>query len=278
MIRGSIEFVTADLIQGWIYTEDGRIRDRTLLAFRGDLCVGAGKVDTFRGDLADAGIGDGHLGFSFPISVPSDQVGSVVLKLEGSDAMIVQGGAFVTTGAAPVAGLSRSDVRERLAALKWALKHGRIGQGDFDFLRILWSFGVYERGLVRRNAGDEAVVTDQPAAVAAALLESYLGTDARLGATLVRSPIEFAAEIARIAAKGDGAPVIALHTRDRATLRVLEGSHVDEGASDAARSAPFVDYPLAGDNLVMLDARATAELAMADGGTLTIMFAEPALS
>lgn len=277
MIRGSIEFVSADLIQGWIHTADERVREHTLLAFERDQCVGAGKVNTFRGDLADAGIGDGHLGFSFPISVPADLVGSVVLKLEGSDAMLVQNGAFVAAGGARArAGLTREEVRERLGSFKWALKHGRISQGDFDFLRILWSFGAYERGLLRRNAADETVVSDKPAAVAATLLESYAGTDVRTGTDTVRTPAEFAAVLARLVAQPGAVPVVALHTAGRATVRVAEGSHVSD--PEGARAAPFTDYPLNPDHLLILDARASVELQMVEGGSLDVVRAEPTLS
>ncbi|MBB3950207.1 hypothetical protein [Aureimonas jatrophae] len=272
MIRGSIELATPDTIQGWIHTSDGRIREHTLLAFQGDQCVGAGKVNTFRGDLADAGIGDGHLGFSFPISVLPERVGQVVLKLEGSDAMLLQTGARVAGETTGVAGLPRAEVRARLAALKWALKHGRIGQGDFDFLRILWSFGVYERGLLRRNAGEEAVVAEKSGVIAAALLESYAGTDVRLSSRTVRSPAEFQTALAEIAA-GPVLKVVALHTETRASLRVAEGTHVEDVAD-----APVTDYPLTPDHLLILDVRARAELQMAAGASVEILSAEPALS
>jgi hypothetical protein len=276
MIRGSIELVTNDLIQGWIVSEDGRIRDRTLLAFRGEDCVGAGRVNTFRPDLADAGMGDGHFGFAFPISVPSEAVTSVVLKLEGSDAILVQKGAVVTASAAPARDLGRGTVRERLASLKWALKHGRISQGDFDFLRILWSTGVYERGLVRRNGADDAAVVDKPAAVAASLLEAYAQADVAVGAERVRSAADFARELARIAARPSGAPILAVHTRERAVLRVLEGSHVQDAVADGSgRVAHFVDYPLSPENLVVMDARVSAELLLPEGAALDLMSALP---
>ncbi len=275
MIRGSIESVTADLIQGWIHSSDGRIRDHTLLAFHGDQCVGAGKVNTFRGDLADAGIGDGHLGFSFPISVPADRLGSVVLRLEGGDAILVQSRAFVTSASAAHAGLSRDEVRSRLASLKWALKHGRISQGDFDFLRILWSFGAYERGLLRRSAGEEAMVSDAPATVAASLLESYAGTDVRVETETVRSSEAFAQAVAGVVGAAGLLPVVALHTSERATVRVAEGTHVTD--AEASRAAPFTDYPIGTDQLLILDARARVEIQMAEGCSLDIIRAVPAL-
>lgn len=274
MIRGSIEFASADLIQGWIHTSDGRVRDYTLLAFQGDQCVGAGRVDTFRGDLADAGIGDGHLGFSFPISVAADAVGSVVLRLEGGDAVLLQNSARVAGGSKARAGLSREDVRERLAALKWALKHGRVSQADFDFLRILWSFGAYERGLLRRVAGDEAVVADKPAAVAAALLESYAGTDVRTATQTVRTPAEFASALAQTLAMPSAPPVVAVHASGRATVRVAEGTHVAD--TEGAPAASFTDYPLTGEQLLILDARARCEIQMGEGATVEIVRAEPA--
>ncbi|GGD99010.1 hypothetical protein GCM10011390_17280 [Aureimonas endophytica] len=273
MVRGNIELATTEAIQGWIFTEDGKVRNRTVLAFKGDLCVGAGKVDSFRPDLADAGMGDGYLGFSFPISVAPGEAGAVVVKLEGSDAILLQHGAFVTTGATPVEGLDRATVRRRLAELKWALKHGRIAQADFDYLRILWSLGVYERGLVRRNAGEEAIVTDKPAAAAAALLESYVEMDTEIEAIRVESAEAFSAELAELAV-GE-VPVAAVHAGHRAVLRVLEGSHV---ADASGRGAPFVDYPLSAANLVMLDARATVELVLPEGGAVDIFVARPAQS
>lgn len=272
MIRGSIELATTDTIQGWIHTSDGRIREHTLLAFQGDQCVGAGKVNTFRGDLAEAGIGDGHLGFSFAISVPPERVGQVVLKLEGSDALLLQAGAGVAGEAGAAPSLPRAEVRARLAALKWALKHGRIGQGDFDFLRILWSFGVYERGLLRRNPGEEAVVSEASGVVAAALLESYAGTDVRLSTHTVRSSAEFAAVLREVSA-GNGLKVVAVRSEARASLRVAEGTHVEDAAD-----APFTDYPLTTDHLLILDARAKADLQMTAGTVVEIVSAEPALS
>jgi hypothetical protein len=273
MIRGSIEFASTDQIQGWIHTSDGRVRDYTLLAFQGDQCVGAGKVNTFRGDLADAGLGDGHLGFSFPISVAPERVGSVVLRLEGGDAVILQNGAHVAGGSKARAGLSRDEVRERLASLKWALKHGRISQADFDFLRILWSFGVYERGLLRRSAGDDAVVAEKPTAVAAALLESYAGTDVRTSTETVRTPAEFAAALARTLAASAAPPVVALHASGRASVRVAEGTHVSD--TEGAQAVPFTDYALTGEQLLILDARARSEIQIGDGASVEIVRAEP---
>ncbi|ALN74900.1 MULTISPECIES: hypothetical protein [unclassified Aureimonas] len=277
MIRGSIEFVTSDSIQGWIFSEDGRIRERTILAFRDDVCIGAGKVNMFRADLADAGIGDGHLGFSFPISVAADETGAVFLKLEGSDAVILQSGATIATGAKAETRLDRAEMRTRLAALKWALKHGRIPQSDFDFLRILWSFGAYERGLSRRVPTSETPVLDKPVTVAAQLFESYLGLDAQLEQVEMMQGEALQAEIRRVASLPDAAPLLAFYSTDRARLRVMEGTHVSSAAGDAPQGT-LSDYTLTAENLVVIDIRASAELVVPPGGRVIALSASPAIA
>ena len=278
MIRGSIESVTGDTIQGWIFSEDGRIRDRTILAFRDDVCIGAGKVNMFRPDLADAGIGDGHLGFSFPISVAPGEEGSVFVKLEGSDAVLLQAGATIATGGKVEARLDRAEVRKRLAGLKWALKHGRMPQSDFDFLRILWSFGAYERGLARRVQGDEALVMDKPVTVVTQLMESYLGLDAQLYEVEITTAEGLQAEIRRVAGLADAAPLVALYSSDRARLRVMEGTHVSPAPGETAPQGTLADYALTNENLVVIDIRASAELTVPPGGRVLAISAVPAIS
>ncbi|WP_427026428.1 hypothetical protein ACP4J4_19945 (plasmid) [Aureimonas ureilytica] len=277
MIRGSIESVTSDAIQGWIFSEDGRIRERTILAFRGDVCIGAGTVNMFRADLADAGIGDGQLGFRFPISVDPSEAGAVYVKLEGSDAVILQSSALIGTSAKVESRLDRTEMRKRLAELKWALKHGRIPQSDFDFLRILWSFGAYERGLARRVPTDGSMVMDKPLTVAEQLMESYVGLEVQISQIEITDGAELQAEIARLAALPDAAPLLALHSADRARLRVMEGTHVSGTAGETPQGT-LADYTLTPENLVMIDIRASTELAVPTGGRVIALSAVPAVS
>src|SRR5882757_11390606 len=138
MLRGAIELATTELIQGWIYSDAGPVRDLVIVALSGQDCLGTGRVDVFRPDLADAGIGDGNCGFSFPITVRPDSVDSVVVKLDGSDAVLLQARAHVGSIGAKAPEMRRSTVLWHLARLKWALRRGRISQVDFDFLRTLW--------------------------------------------------------------------------------------------------------------------------------------------
>lgn len=119
------------------------------------------------------------------------------------------------------------------------------------------------------------MVSDAPATVAASLLESYAGTDVRVESETVRSPEAFAQAIAGTLGAAGILPVVALHTSERATLRVAEGTHVSD--ADGGRAASFTDYPIGGDQLLILDARARIELQMAENCPLDVIRAVPAL-
>ena len=275
MIRGSIEGITQELIHGWIYTEDDKVREKLLLAFWGDKCVGSGKVSVYRSDLADAGLGDGHLGFSFPITVEPEAIGSVVIRIDGSDAVLLQAGASVDNGNFAAKQLSQSAVTRELSALKWALKHCRISQADFDYLRILWSFGVYERSLLRRNEHGETTMANTPISVASSLLESYLGLDAEIETAIGINPANFKSHLADIGTNPKLAPVVALTSKARAVVQILEGSHVSGSATSVAGrgATPAVQYIVSPENLVIIDSRVTAELSMPAGKSIEILSA-----
>ncbi len=92
MIRGAVETATPVLVSGWIYCKSESLRDQLVLAFIGPRCVGAGKVEIFRKDLLDAKLGDGYCGFHFPIQLAEgEHPGSIVIKLQNSDAALLQG-------------------------------------------------------------------------------------------------------------------------------------------------------------------------------------------
>jgi hypothetical protein len=275
MIRGNIELVTPESVQGWIYTEDEKVRDKLLLAFCGDKCIGSGKVSIFRSDLADAGLGDGHLGFSFPINVGKESVGSVVIRIDGSDAVLLQTGAAVEFGSGGSKELDPSTVAKQLASLKWALKHCRISQSDFDFLRILWSFGVYERGLLRRNENGDVIIADAPIVIARGLLESYLGLDVEIAAIQGVQAATFKDQMALIAGNSELAPVVVLTSKARAVVQVKEGSHARRNSVDQGGSGfgPAVSYIVSPENLVVIDSRVTAELSLAAGKSIEILTA-----
>ena len=96
MLRGTIEVVEPERVVGWIVSPAAPLRGRTVLAFAGAQCVGAGRVDVFRRDLLMADLGDGYAGFDFPIALSADQdIASVVIRLEHCDAAILQAGCKV---------------------------------------------------------------------------------------------------------------------------------------------------------------------------------------
>lgn len=91
MIRGAIETAQQRLISGWIYAPSQSLRDQLVLAFSGQRCVGSGRVEIFRKDLAEAGLGDGYCGFHFPVALEGgEHPASIVVRLADSDAALIQ--------------------------------------------------------------------------------------------------------------------------------------------------------------------------------------------
>ncbi len=310
MIRGYIEVITNEVVQGWIYSADGKTRDKIVLAYSGDQCVGSGKVEHFRRDLAAAGLGDGYLGFSFGITIAPEDVGSVTVRFDGSDAVLLQPGAVVRSAsddsARPVDNRQLGDTRpvqdarptedrqstarspadppppdrslrrraltRQLAALAWQLTHARLSQTEYDFLRLIWSAGVYDRTLLRREAAGKPAVADPPLAVATELLESYLGTDADIKIVASVTSLSFREELDKVIANPALAPVVALYSSDRVAIRALEGSHITEDLTKAGMPrGNYVDYKINAEHLIMLDARVAAELYAPVGQTISIM-------
>ena len=96
MLRGTIEVVTESSISGWLYSPDADLRGRVVLAFLGDECIGSGRVEIFRADLKEVGLGSGHCGFRFVLTFQAEPaLDCVFIKLEGSDAVILQRGARI---------------------------------------------------------------------------------------------------------------------------------------------------------------------------------------
>ena len=135
MIRGAIEMVRRTQISGWIFAEAGTINDQTVLAFSGDRCVGAGKIDRFRQDLLEAQLGDGHCGFEFPINLNEDETpGSVIVRLQNSDVALIQAHTkLIGPGEQAGTGADLGAIAPSL--LPWMQDRGWLEQHEFDFLR-----------------------------------------------------------------------------------------------------------------------------------------------
>ncbi len=97
MIRGAIEVANRTVISGWLYSQAVGLQGQLVLAFIGTRHVGTGKVEIFRKDLKDAGLGDGFSGFYFPLTLlPTDQPEAVIVRLDASDLCLLQQGSLVS--------------------------------------------------------------------------------------------------------------------------------------------------------------------------------------
>lgn len=259
MIRGAIENVSRNRIYGWVWSPDAPVAGRTVLAFLDEACIGAGKVDGFRQDLKDAGLGDGMAGFNFDLTYPNPaDAPRVVVKLEGSDAVLIQKRARVMPPGAGGGGARAPRQQQSLSSLQWMRARGWLSQSDYDFLRFFRQLGVYDRSLVvpqeRPDRGDPDLL--DPAEAARNLLLLHRMDEAEVRREKLAAPRDWRrlAE-AQEEAAGPGA-VIALWSRDRGRLPVIEGSHVQaQIVAPDAEPPEGVDYALGPDRLLFLDAR-----------------------
>ncbi len=91
MIRGAIEVADEHVVSGWIYSDAINLRDTLVLAFSGQRCVGAGRVEVFRQDLLDAKLGDGFCGFHFNVTLPpGEHPASIVVRPADCDTALIQ--------------------------------------------------------------------------------------------------------------------------------------------------------------------------------------------
>jgi len=90
MIRGAIEIANRSIISGWMYGDGIGLRDKLVLAFVGKRHVGTGKIEVFRKDIKDAGLGDGYSGFYFPVTLTAaEQPETIIVRLDQSDLVLL---------------------------------------------------------------------------------------------------------------------------------------------------------------------------------------------
>ncbi|TDH60003.1 hypothetical protein E2C06_24320 [Dankookia rubra] len=256
MLKGSIEEVTAGEVAGWAYVDNAEMRGKPVLAFLDQECVGAGEVSIFRQDLADAGLGDGFLGFNFNVRIPSPaDRARVVIRVGGSDAILLQSNATIVSRAAPRTKVAQDSLGRSLTAssLQWMLARGWLTQADHDFLKFFTRMGVYDRTLrVPRTTGEAADPGRQdPALVARDLLSLFAMREVEISKRQLRQQDDLLEQIAKHTQAQDVLPILALWSAERGKLSVAEGSHA---ANDQVDMLPFIDYPLGPDRLLLLDA------------------------
>jgi hypothetical protein len=240
-----------------MWSADATVRGRTVLAFLDNICIGSGKIDGFRQDLKDAGLGDGYAGFNFNLTYPNPaDAPRVVVKIDGSDAVLVQHRARLASGSA-----SRTGGQISMSSLEWMRGRGWLSQSDFDFMRFSRQFGVYERSLVIPKeagaAGDRGLPQMLDAAETA---ESMLGLTRFDEAVCKRETVAKVADWRRLCdqqeALGSPGAMLCLWSSGRARLPVLEGSHLNPPAADDKTPRPLgTDYSVGPDRLLFLDSR-----------------------
>ena len=91
MIRGAIEVASRSVVSGWLYSPSIKLRGNIVLAFIDARHIGTGRIELFRKDLKEAGLGDGFAGFHFPIRLAEDdEPGRITIRLEASDLCLLQ--------------------------------------------------------------------------------------------------------------------------------------------------------------------------------------------
>lgn len=260
MIRGYIEQVTQEIVSGWLYSEAFSVRDRRVLAVLDQETLGVGRIEHFRQDLADAGLGDGFLGFHFRVRpLQEEEMPRVAIRLEGGDALLLQrrsrvaapggeaGGAAAGPAAAPVV------PRRAESSLRWMQARGWLNEFETDFIRLLEGFGVYVHALEETPGTDTAA---SPEEAAAALFSLFAMSATRTARHAIASVDEMAGVVARAAeageAEGRPLPVHALWCSAPGRLGIAEASHLDPAGTTPGAGEALTDYAYGPDRLLFL--------------------------
>ncbi|EFH12344.1 hypothetical protein ACFFMP_12920 [Pseudoroseomonas cervicalis] len=254
MLRGAIESVIGNKISGWIYAPLDNFRGTTVLAFVDEECVGSGTVELYRPDLAAAGLGDGYLGFSFWVTLRHRRdAPRIVIRLEGSDAVLLQRQSRVVdgSGADATQGARLSDPP---ALMRWLRARGWLSEADFDLARHLPQFGVYDRSLVELTpARDHAPPRlKEVVQTAADLLRLVTLQDGEVEQALLAGPEELAGLGALRG--GENGMLVALWSRAPGQLDIIPGSHRGQ-EEEMGGVMTLADHAVGPDRLLFLDTR-----------------------
>jgi hypothetical protein len=272
MLRGAIDLTHPERIGGWIYSELGSVRGRTILAFIDDKCVGSGIVDVFRKDLADAGLGDGYLGFSFPVSVKDpDDICRAIVRLDGSDTVLLQ-------PSSKIASKKKADlftsIIDSADSIEWMRSSGWLAPEEFTFLKYIHQIGAFDYSLLVPKSADkkETGLLDPVKAAQSLLSLLCLRKTVVLDLQItISEPDSFLNQI--LAAAKKPLPVVAVTSRVPGTIAVVEGSHFDAKTSSSLVGA--VDYPFGPDRLLFLNLACTFKIELEPSETsLRVLGAE----
>ncbi len=244
MIRGAIDYADRQRVAGWIYSDVADVSGRTVLAFLDKDCVGAGALDVFRQDLADAGLGDGMVGFSFGVGTSDDDIARVTVRLEGSDFCLIQRQARIV--ADTLAETLRAKKRIEIADIEWMHGRGWLDLSEYDFLTYITNIGLYDLALRLRAE------PMRPEVAAKRFFELYAQGPLKIGSEKM-NPEEIAAR--RLELMADlPIPIVAIHGDDGA-LSLLEGSNRDEDFLATKDMVGAVQHGCSAGQLLFLDLR-----------------------
>jgi hypothetical protein len=267
MIRGAIDYTSSDRIGGWIYSPENQVRGKTVLAFVDNACVGAGSIDQFREDLAKAGLGDGFIGFNFGITPAKEEdLGKLIVKIEGSDFALLQANSFV---ASPAAAAPSGAADRSIASIEWMRSQGWLDQPEYDFLKFLRQSGIYDRSLRRPRTATTLGGLDEPD-VAAANLFSLLSQKPVQPVTSTFSDAEDFAVRRTELLSALAEPIVAIWGANAGELLVVEGSHIE--APDKVRSLTGgIAHSFGPDRLLFIDLRCDFGSSGNSGGELRVL-------
>lgn len=247
MIRGAVDYIDNERVGGWIHSDAADLRGQMVLAFLENNCVGAGRIEIFRQDLADAGLGDGQVGFNFGVSLPEGaSLAQVVLKLENSDFALLQPRSRIAAEAEAIDGSAYQSYT--METVEWMRERGWLDQTEFDFLKALTNVGLYDRTLhlSRDSLAD-------PRSEAAKMFEFYRQGHVDVEAQNIDLKYLEAKRLSLL--KSTDVPIVAIAAK-KGTIAVVEGSHTDADIMIDGELIGAVDYKCGADRLIFLDLRA----------------------
>jgi hypothetical protein len=276
MINGAIEYATSEEVAGWVYSPKLKMRDCRVLAFVDDNCVGAGTVTIFRSDLKMAGLGDGYLGFSFPVTVKRQDQPKIYIKIEDSDFILMQNKSKISSANPEL--LEQLKIApifhvRRLSALKWMLTNKAISQTSYDTLRMLQVFGVYERTSYAMSEQESEVALKKIESDITAFFETYAQNNIKLKGKKGINFDEHGQLLQHVLESDICIPIVAYVSSKRIKLNLAEGSHISNNNEKSDLTSEYIINP---GNILYVDSRAEVTFNTIDfsDGVLEIFYAE----
>jgi hypothetical protein len=251
MIRGAIDFTAADRVGGWIFSPEAEVRGRTVLAFLDNACIGAGKVEQYREDLAKAGLGDGFIGFNFGISLPeTEDISRLVLKMEGSDLVLLQNEASIAGNGGATRAFAAGD--RSMESIEWMRSQGWLDQPEYDLLKFLKLVGVYDRSLRRARSAGGSGAADEPTPGATQFLSLIMQSPVEPTVQTFTDVEDFAARKGELLATL-AEPYVALWSEKAGEVLIAEGSHIDTPGEATLKGS--IAHGIGPDRLLFVDLR-----------------------